>query len=1007
MTVQREPVPAPPAPTAAGSTPHAPGATPIANAPGSPSRWPAWRLLALTVLLLALIHPLSWPGGPDPLWFPSAGLGLVLIAWFGQRAALLILLAAPFAAVRAALWPSLQGTEHWAELLGKTVCEGAFQAAMLAAAWWAYRRAGGQPDLHDPRSAVLFLLVPGTVAAGFAVLRTLPVWLATAFGFSLPRVAGAWWVSQELGIMALAPPLLVLATGNLELGIWHWKKAGSSSNAKLQIPKAKGDWVEVAGLALGTTLLSVLIIVRNPQEPGGWQLWGAPLLMVVWAGMRQGLAGATLTTAAGTVVSLEVLARLQPALSLPLLVQGNLLAQCGTAVLVAASASWVRHSELRYRQVVGQIPVVLYSTRLLAPLRPGLPPKAEVLFVSPPSVDVLSCPPEALLGDYTRWLQRVHADDREVLLAAVAQLGRQNQPVVCEYRLAPRPGEEPPPSDPARSPGPGKQRWLRDTLVPHLDADSRLTGWEGIVSDITEQRVLADDLRRTTSMFHALVANMPAGVFFVSAKSGRPILVNQRARQLLGQREDFSASLEHLSTVYRLHRPDGSLYPVEDLPVCQALRGGIVSMRDDIVVHRPDGRRIPLITWAAPLELSHSGRTDAVVWVLEDLTALRQAEAARYETEGRLRTVIESLAEGLLVQDRHGAVVDCNTAALTLLPGVRGQGSGVREEDVPGSLLTPDPCSLTSGILWLREDGSPLPPEEHPIRRVLRTGIPTRNVVLGITPISDRIFEIADLKTAHPDSSSNLQSEIVNMQSTRVRWVLVNSLPLAPRPGSSPAGVVTTLADITDHIHAQQLLRASEERYRGLMDSLPLMVVQFDRELRITFLNPATQATTGYTLEEGGGCAPVTWQQLAHPEDLPAFLDALHDALGGKSGRSEGRYRAKDGQEHFAYCLLQPLWDFRLQISDCRLEERGNRPLSSNLQSEISTLQSPVGVTVLILDMTRERRLEMELQRAQRLELVGRLSSGIAHDFNNLLTVLLGMSELANPSRSTGLSSGP
>src|SRR5262249_58550602 len=105
-----------------------------------------------------------------------------------------------------------------------------------------------------------------------------------------------------------------------------------------------------------------------------------------------------------------------------------------------------------------------------------------------------------------------------------------------------------------------------------LDADGRLTGWEGIVSDITEQRILADDLRRTTSMFHALVANMPAGVFFVSAKSGRPILVNQRARQLLGQREDFSARLEHLSTVYRLYRADRSPHPPDELPVCHALR---------------------------------------------------------------------------------------------------------------------------------------------------------------------------------------------------------------------------------------------------------------------------------------------------------------------------------------------------------------------------------------------------------------------------------------------------
>jgi PAS domain-containing protein len=323
------------------------------------------------------------------------------------------------------------------------------------------------------------------------------------------------------------------------------------------------------------------------------------------------------------------------------------LAQCSTALLVAASSGWVRHSEARYRRVVAQIPVVLYSARLYPT---GAKTRAEIHFVSPPAAAILGCPPEMLLGDYDHWLERIHPDDHEVVRAALAQLSRQvgnglcAVPVVCEYRLAPKPGEEwssalagsvvrwlgGSEEKVASTPTIQRPRWLRDTLAPTLDAQGRLYGWEGILEDITEQRLLADDLRRTTSMFHALIANLPAGVFFVSAKSGRPILVNQRARQLLGQREDFSAGLEHLCQVYRLHRADGSPYPPEELPVCQALRKGTVSMRDDIVVHRPDGRRLPLISWAAPLELGASGastaqgqRIDAVVWVLEDLSDLR------------------------------------------------------------------------------------------------------------------------------------------------------------------------------------------------------------------------------------------------------------------------------------------------------------------------------------------------------------------------------------------------
>src|SRR5262249_14642519 len=156
----------------------------------------------------------------------------------------------------------------------------------------------------------------------------------------------------------------------------------------------------------------------------------------------------------------------------------------------------------------------------------------------------------------------------------------------------------------------------------------------------TAQRDLADDLRRTTGMLHTLVNNLPAGVFFVEAPGGRPVLVNARARQLLGQREDMAAGVQHLAEVYRLHRPDGSLYPADRLPVADALRRGPTSTCDDIVVHRPDGRRLPLVSWATPLDLSGRGGYDAAVWVLEDLTALRQAETALRESEVRLRAVV-------------------------------------------------------------------------------------------------------------------------------------------------------------------------------------------------------------------------------------------------------------------------------------------------------------------------------------------------------------------------------
>ena len=149
------------------------------------------------------------------------------------------------------------------------------------------------------------------------------------------------------------------------------------------------------------------------------------------------------------------------------------------------------------------------------------------------------------------------------------------------------------------------------------------------------------------------------------------------------------------------------------------------------------------------------------------------------------------------------------------------------------------------------------------------------------------------------------------------------------------------------------------------METLPLMVVQLDRTGKITYVNPATQAITGYCLEDLP--EPASWQVLLHPDDLPKLQTAFPNVLAGQTVQMELRYTAKDRSQKVGHVILQP-----------------HRPEGE-----------PAGITALIVDMTVQRGLEQDLQRAQRLELVGRLASGIAHDFNNLLTVVLTLTELA------------
>ena len=89
--------------------------------------------------------------------------------------------------------------------------------------------------------------------------------------------------------------------------------------------------------------------------------------------------------------------------------------------------------------------------------------------------------------------------------------------------------------------------------------------------------------------------------------------------------------------------------------------------------------------------------------------------------------------------------------------------------------------------------------------------------------------------------------------------------------------------------------------------------------------------------------------------------------LAGYHARVEFQFQAKDGTMKVGHALMQPL------VQDGKA----------------------AGTTCLVVDMTLQRFLEGELQKAQQLELVGRLASGTVHDFNNLVTVMVGLAGLA------------
>ena len=161
--------------------------------------------------------------------------------------------------------------------------------------------------------------------------------------------------------------------------------------------------------------------------------------------------------------------------------------------------------------------------------------------------------------------------------------------------------------------------------------------------------------------------------------------------------------------------------------------------------------------------------------VLAAVTAERtRADEALRANEERLRSVVQSMAEGLIVRDARGRITDANAAAEHIIGFDRDRLRGRRPEDVLGAVVDADDQSVAGGRLLGDE--------------ALTTGRPGDALTARLT---------------RPDGTP--------------AWVSITSAPVLDAAGR-PEGVVSTLSDITQRRAAEQRLVASEHATRALAE---------------------------------------------------------------------------------------------------------------------------------------------------------------------------------------------
>lgn len=173
---------------------------------------------------------------------------------------------------------------------------------------------------------------------------------------------------------------------------------------------------------------------------------------------------------------------------------------------------------------------------------------------------------------------------------------------------------------------------LLATFALRDDGDA-LAGGLGVATDITERKAIetelverTQELDRQVNLFKGLLETIPVGVLMVEAPSGRPLIMNDAARLLLGRDLIGEADRETLAHVYGIcRRPDRQPYPAADLPIVQGLQGS-TAQAEDLLIVDSDGSERVLEMSGAPV-YDGDGKIWASVASLIDITSRARATA--------------------------------------------------------------------------------------------------------------------------------------------------------------------------------------------------------------------------------------------------------------------------------------------------------------------------------------------------------------------------------------------
>ena len=167
-------------------------------------------------------------------------------------------------------------------------------------------------------------------------------------------------------------------------------------------------------------------------------------------------------------------------------------------------------------------------------------------------------------------------------------------------------------------------------------------------------------------------------------------------------------------------------------------------------------------------------------------------------------------------------------------------------------------------------------------------------------------------------------------------------------------------------------IRREQARTQSILDASGESVIVIDADGKIQYINPATEALTGFSADDVVGLNPRL--RLRGQTPLPMHGDMWNTILSGQTWRGEIVNRRKDGTPYDALLTIAPI-------------------PGGSAESQ------PVSCVAVQLDITQRKRAEEETRRAlakekELGELKSRFVSMTSHEFRTPLSTILSSAEL-------------